>query len=470
MTLKKIVKSIIPFLLTVPLLAACTVDTGDDDEEEEQIQPSQVEEGATTITMYLRNFEDWNNNYMLKRAKEFNDNLNDGIQLVVKFFEDEAYTDAFKVAKENHQAPDIFMCSYGNIYHDIVETGDGIPLETVIQQKYIDDISSNIKPMVTYSNHVYGYPQLSEPSSIFFYRKSMLQAAGVESCPRTWDELLAACAKIKPTLRRGQYCVGVPIGQALSWSTYGLQYNMTGGLALNDDWTQSRVGTENGFKEIASLWYDLYGNGYVPNGAISPKGSYNDIIEGMMMSKVAMTFAGSWSIAEIMHTYSDLASDVGIGVIPTKDGDTTKVTASNGGWTYCISSQSDQEHQQKAAKVIEWFFAESPERTAGFFEAAYYSKAAVTDSVRQYISTHVTDQLREWTNVINDVASKAIPEATYPWSISVAVGTIFETCGLNANLTKGESYKTTTINNAVKTADDSIKQIITSSSWTGKPF
>jgi len=459
MKTRSLSKFIVPALFVVALTAGCKSKSKDP-----------VEEGATIITMYLRNFEDWSNEYMNKRVKEFNSNMEDGIQLSVKFFEDEAYTDAFKVAKENGSAPDIFMCSYGNIYHDVVETGDGVPLNDLIKQEYIDDISDNIKPMVTYSDKVYGYPQLSEPSSIFFYRKSMLNAAGVASAPSTWAELLEACSKIKPTLKRGQYCVGIPIGSALSWSTYGLQYNLTGGLALNDDWTQSRVGTEEGFKDIAGLWYDLYGNGYVPNGAISPKGSYNDIIEGMMMGKVAMTFAGSWSIAEIMHTYNDLANDVGVSVIPTKDGDTSKVTASNGGWTYAISSQSDKEHQQKAAKVIEWLFAESPERTAGFFEAAYYSKAAVTNSVKAYISEHVEDNLKEWTNVINDVASKAIPEATYPWSISVAVGTIFETCGLNADLNKGESYKTSTINNAIKTADDSINAIIHSSSWEGKPF
>ena len=109
--MKKIIKAIIPFLLTVPLMAACNGGGGGG---------SQKEEGATTITMYLRNFEDWSNEYMNKRVKEFNSNLEDGIQLVVKFFEDEAYTDAFKVAKENGSAPDIFMCSYGNIYHDIV--------------------------------------------------------------------------------------------------------------------------------------------------------------------------------------------------------------------------------------------------------------------------------------------------------------------------------------------------------------
>ena len=454
----RIIKTLIPLIILTPTLFSCGGEKSD------------VEAGATTITMYLRNFEDWNNDYMNKRIREFNSNLNDGIQLTAKFFEEEAYTDAFKVAKENGSAPDIFVCSYGNIYHDIVETGDGVALNTLMKKEYIDDISSNIKPMVTYNGNVYGYPQLSEPSSIFFYRKSVLNAAGVTSCPKTWDELLTACAKIKPTLKRGQYCLGIPIGSALSWSTYGLQYNLTGGLALNDDWTECVVNKKEGFKDIAGLWYDLYGNGYVPNGPISPKGSYNDIIEGMMMDKVAMTFAGSWSIAEIMHTYADEANDVGVAVIPTKDGDTSKVTASNGGWTYCISSQSSKEKQEKAAKVLEWMFAEDPERTAGFFETACYSKAAVTESVKTYISEHVDDKLKDWTNIINDVASKAIPEATYPWSISVAVGTIFEECGLNSNLSKGDEYKTTTIQNAINKAQTAIDDIIHSSSWTGKPF
>jgi len=450
--MKKLLKILLPTLIAIPVLVGCGGNKGE-------------EEGATIVNMYLRDFEDWSNSYMQKRVDEFNSNMSDGIQLRVKFFEGEAYTDAYKVAKEAKQAPEIFMCSYGNIFNDLVETGDAVALDGLIEQKYLDDIADNVKPMVTYRNKIWSYPQLTEPASIFFYRKSMLQEAGVTvPATLTFDWLLNACNKVKPTLKRGQYCVGVPLGSGLGYSWQGLQYNLTGGRAISDDWKTCLVTPTSGYKDLGGFWYDLYKNGYVPLGKVSPTGEYNDIIEAMMMGKLAMTYAGSWSIAEIMHTYAEDASDVGVAVIPTKDGDTSKVTSTNGGWTYAISSQADEEHRKAAAKVLEWFFAESAERTAGFFEAAYYSKAAATKSVRTYIDEHVTPELKDWVDVINDVAGKAIPEATYPWSISCAITAALETIGQNT-----ERPKENVVSEALSTCQSTITGIITSPDFPKKP-
>ncbi|MCQ2802544.1 MAG: extracellular solute-binding protein [Bacilli bacterium] len=449
--MKKVLKMLLPALIAIPLLASC----GSKKEQEEP--------GATVVTMYLRNFEEWSNNYMNSRVSEFNSNMTDGIQLRVKFFEDEAYTDAYKVAKEQGQAPDIFMCSYGNIFNDLVETGDAVQLEGLIKQEYLDDIKDNVKDMMTYRGHLWSYPQLTEPSTLFYYSKSALARANVtvpEDGKLTWDWLYDACAKVKPTLKRAQYCVGIPIGSAAGWATYGMQYNLTNGLAISEDWKQCLVTADSGYKDLCEFWQKLYINGYVPQGAVSPKGSYNDIIEALTMNKLAMTFGGSWSIAEIMHTYPEKASDIGVAVIPTKSGDTSKVTASNGGWTYAISSQSDTAHREAAAKVIEWFFAESAERTAGYFQAAYYSKAAATKSVANYISEHVTPSMKEWVDVIDGVASKAIPEAIYPWSIACAVTNMLETVALNPEAP---------IINAINACYSSISEIINSPDFPKKP-
>ena len=47
----------------------------------------------------------------------------------------------------------------------------------------------------TYFNKLYAYPDTSD-AGLLYYRKDLLDAAGLEP-PKTWDELKAACDKIK---------------------------------------------------------------------------------------------------------------------------------------------------------------------------------------------------------------------------------------------------------------------------------
>ncbi len=392
-----------------------------------------VEPGATEITIYLQDFEEWENDYRRDLINEFNSDMSDGIQLVPRFFQDDAYTDALAAARENGTAPDIFMCSYGNLYGTVVSKDYAAPLNDLLDQKYFDDIVDSVKPMVNFNGTYYAYPQLTEPGAMFFYRKDYFEQAGVTKVPQSWAELLDACAKVKNILKRGQYTIGLPINSALGWATYGLQQNASGGVALTDDWTECRVDCQ-GYRDLCGLWYDLYSGGYVPAGNVSSRG-YNDIIEGLCQDKLAMTFAGSWSMATIMDVYPDMKDIIGYAPLPTLTGE-PGTTSSNGGWTYCISSTS--ENKEKAARVLEWMFCENTERTARYFEAGYYSKSAVNKSVQEYLNETVSDEFSDWLTVLNDVSSKGIPEPTYSWEISLAVSGMLEYVALNAGGNKDQ--------------------------------
>lgn len=392
-----------------------------------------VEEGATVITMYLQDFEDWNNEYMEDTAEEFNSIMDDGIQLEVRFFTDDAYTDALKVARENGTAPDIFMTSYGNLYSDTIATGYAAPLNDLLDQTYFDDIVDDVKALVSYEGNYYAYPQLLEPSALLFYRKDYFEEAGLDpdSPPKSWEELFTACEALEGVIGRGQYVLGMPIGTALGWATYGMQYNTTGGVALNDAWTEVLVEDNDEWRALLGFFYDVYAEGYAPAGNVSASG-YNDIIDALCQDKLAMTIAGSWSIAEIVDTYSDMIDDIGVAVLPTRSGDQTGTTATNGGWTFSVSSSVDEEHQQKAARVLEYFFCESTERTAGYFEAASYSKVSPQKSVRAYLEENADDSLADWLDVVNTVSAAAKFEPTYEWDISTAVSTMFEYMAINS--------------------------------------
>ena len=126
-----------------------------------------VEEGATVVTLYAQSFEQWSNDYLQKRVDEFNQIMDDGIQLEVKFFTDSAYNDAITVARENGSGLDLYMISYGNLWSE-VENGRCVALDDLLEQSCFDDLKDAAKDLVVYDGKHYAYPALrpTTPSSL----------------------------------------------------------------------------------------------------------------------------------------------------------------------------------------------------------------------------------------------------------------------------------------------------------------
>lgn len=453
----KIVALVLCALLALTALSACTPT---------ETETEWVEEGATKIRIYAREFESWAKKHLKKLVNDFNADLTDGIQVEVNFYTQDTYADALTVARENGKAPDLYMTTYGELYTNI-NNKYCTSLNNYLSTQAVDDMLDTCKELVTYNGNIYAYPWNLEPGSILFYRKDILQNAGVTKAPTSWDELYDACAKIKATLNRGQYCIGMPLGSGeLTWATYGLQQNTTGGLTLDESWTQSRLDNP-GFKDIAELFYNLYVNDYAPTSALTSEG-YTYIVDALCdeTPKLAMTFSGSWGIAEIFNYTEndmDIVNKIGVSVIPTKTGDQTGCTSANGGWCYCISQQS--KNKDKAAKFLNWMFAENAERTAQYFIEAYNSKAATSKSVVNYLATQTTSVPQEWIDVVNAVAEKGIPEATFPWDVAQETGKIFETMQINCKTATFESLFTKALN----TAQENIRTIMSRANYPKNP-
>lgn len=423
--MKKLISVILALSIVLSLCAAlsgCSGNTG------------YVEEGATVVTLYAQSFEQWSNDYLQKRVDEFNQIMDDGIQLEVKFFTDSAYNDAITVARENKTGLDLYMISYGNLWSE-VENGRCIALDDLLETSAFEDLTDAANNLVVYNDKHYAYPTLIEASALLYYRKDMLEKAGVSKVPTTWEELYAACDKLQDTLSAAQYALGLPTGQGLGWATWGMEYNTTGGLVLDETWKNVQIDND-GWKELAEFFYTCYKNGYAPTQQLTSKG-YNDIIEALCQGKLAMTVAGSWSVAEIMNTYPTMADNIGVAELPTYDGNRGGITATNGGWAYAIDSGS--QNPEKAAAVIDWMFCQSAERTAGFFEAAHYSKTAVNKSVQAYIDSTDKKVNSEWVDVITAVSNTAQPEPLFSWDVTVAVMKLFDTVSIYATTSDFET-------------------------------
>ena len=382
---------------------------------------SDIEEGATIVTIWLRDFEDWSNGVMKSILDDFNKDKTDGLHISYRFITEDAFGDALAAAQDNGSAPDIYQVSYTNLYSE-VRNNTVLALDDLLPASAFEDLKDSAEMLVTYNDRYYAYPQLTEPAAVMYYRKDLLTAAGVDySKAEEWsfDDLYKACEKLKATMpkKQGKYpMLGYGFAEA-GWATQGLQANLTGGdVCLTQDWTEIVVNTEP-YKELAKFFHTLYANEYVP---ATWSTSYNDQIIDLCTGKAAIAYTGSWGIAEIMESYGDQAANIGVATIPTlKGGEDKGTTATNGGWAFVIDAKS--KNPGAAARVIEYLAAgedtTAPER---YFAAAHYSKSIPRKSIQTKVdATDISASCpREWLDVVSDVAEKGIPESIYSYDIN----------------------------------------------------
>lgn len=413
------------------------------------------------ITVYVRQFEDWSVEYTRSLVDNFNE-LDNGIQVTVKFYYMSQYYDQLASARESGKTPDIYVVAYSNLPGNI-ENNYVIPLTDYFTQEELDDIKPTAYEQVEYDGEIYAYPWLLEPSTFLYYRKDILADYGYNEPPTTLEELYEIAAAIQPHLSVGQYVLGLPLNTPLGWATWGMQYNLTGGLAVSDDWMTLRL-ENSGYKDLAELFYLAGHNGWAPLADMTSRG-FEDITVGLCEGTFVMNWGGSWDIAAIMQDYPEMADKIGIAMFPTLDGDQTKTTATNGGWSYVISSTSSERKQAAAAEFIRYMFVEDTELAAQYFIDGYMSKVPTTYSVTEYLQSVDTGVNTDWIATVQTVSDLAISEPRYSWDITNLVKNMLETCMIS------DSNDFDSVYSGALTAAITDAQIIMSrSSYSANPY
>lgn len=171
-----------------------------------------------------------------------------------------------------------------------------------------------------------------------------------------------------------------------------------------------------------------------------------------------MTTCGSWSISTVLNQYKDKKDDIGFAIMPTFDGNQDKVTATNGGWAYVISSEC--KNVDKAIEVIKFLTAENSEQAVDYFTRAFYSKASPRKSIQTILDKKKNEQNdvpSSWIDVISSVSNKAILEPIYDWNISVAVEGLLEEAAMGKD-----------IDSSIDKCDKAVTKIINDNSLSGK--
>ncbi|MFE6996683.1 ABC transporter substrate-binding protein [Microbacterium sp. NPDC057659] len=401
-------------------------------------------EGVTTIQFWHRTFTPVENDWYKDIVKKFNASQKE-IKVVDTEVPADAWDQKMKAAQAAGKAPDIYTHS-GSI-QDAVNAGQLYELNKVVDQSKLDEIIDPAQPVSQIGGKYYAYPLLLEPQTVLFWNKAMLDKAGVDSTkgPETWDDLLAACAKIQPTLAKGTYCISPASDAAtFAWSTVGQQYNFAGHTALTDDWTKPDINND-GYKDLMSKYKTLWDKGYMPKQALAAYVEGKDFGQ----QKVAFKVSGSWMMSEIGSDYKDMLSNTGVGAFPNAANADGRTATTLGNFKWVIDAKS--KNAEAAGKFLEWSLAGDPQNLVPFFVGTQFTKVPVRASVQEAVAADEKAADAPWSKVvIDDIAPTAIPEPTYPWDVSLAVGTAMET------VMKGAASP----DKAIATAEAAIQKVI----------
>ncbi len=215
----------------------------------------------------------------------------------------------------NTYSAKLYFSSYGG-------EGKLLPLENL---ECIADYGEDVLTSRSYSEDgvLYGMPFGTAYYYGMYYNKKVLEAAGVEQYPTTWDEFLDACEKIKAI---GITPVYFSCGDPWTASCYA----MTGfhgdyderGMTSEEFWNAINTNKIK-FADCANTWdglkksKELIENGFVQETYLSD--TYDMAQTALANGECAFYACAHVVVSEIAAKYPDKAADIGGNVIPLYD-------------------------------------------------------------------------------------------------------------------------------------------------------
>jgi multiple sugar transport system substrate-binding protein len=210
----------------------------------------------------------------------------------------------------------------------------------------IDDFSNGPLEACRYNDKLYGIPVFSA-TVIMYYRQDYFEKAGISGPPKTWDELVEACKKLKeigvePLGMRGAKAFG-----GAGWHLPMLTHSFGG--KVYKDYPNDLHPTVNSpeYVEAVQFYSDLLNN-YGIKGATTC--NYEDIILAVQQGTVGIWIDG----APLVKQYEDpekskSAGKIGYAIPPAGPKGVTAAQT-----THLVAINKNVKEKELAWKFIEW--------------------------------------------------------------------------------------------------------------------
>ncbi|MBV1703287.1 MAG: extracellular solute-binding protein, partial [Hyphomicrobiales bacterium] len=216
---------------------------------------------------------------------------NPGVDVKWNVFDHEGYKSAIRNFL-TADPPDIVSWYAGNRMAPFVKAGLFADVSDVWKAQGFDKTLGSALSAMTIDGKQWGVPQSYYQWGIY-YRSDIFKKLGIAT-PKTWDELLAACATLK---KNG--ITPFSLGSKALWPTAGwfdyldLRVN---GYAFHMDLTNGKIPwTDPRVKAVFAKWDDMVKNGYIM--ADHPAFDWQEAVPQMVQGKTAMYVMGNFAVA-----------------------------------------------------------------------------------------------------------------------------------------------------------------------------
>jgi multiple sugar transport system substrate-binding protein len=275
---------------------------------------------------------------------------NPGKQVQIRFFPFGEYMDGtlLTTAFASGSGPDIFWASRGT-FLQYAKGGVLADISDLLTPEAKQDFSQASIDAITVDGKQYAMPFEQEPVALL-YNPELLQKAGVQ-VPKTWDELLSACEKLKaanlvPIViepQPGAY-------QNFTWYPFLWQ---TGADVTDPEMTKATFDSPGTAKAL-DLWRTLIQKGYAPRTATDI--TANVVATPFGSGQAAMQVVGMWAIQQLQSGAPKIKFD--FAPLPTPSG-SDPVTV-YGGWSQAVSAKS--KNLALAKEFTAWMWLKGTER------------------------------------------------------------------------------------------------------------
>jgi len=295
-----------------------------------------------TIRVWCHQGQEAENQAMRGIAAAFNDaHASEGLRVELTFFPDFQYTEKLSIAAAARDLPDAFDID-GPLVARLAAAGLLGPLEPWFSKDDLEDFLPTLLTQGTVDGRLVALGAF-ESAVVLYYDRALFAQAGVAPPPEgtawTWDEFLAACARLAST---GIEPVSMHMDEAADeWYTYAFSPLIwSGGGALISEDGRSVRGVLASAANIATLqqWQETFAKGYAATDPVDP----NPFGAGA----TAMDWSGHWMARSHVASKGDR-----LGVMPLPRIGPRSV-APSGSWCWALSS--DTVTPELAARWIRW--------------------------------------------------------------------------------------------------------------------
>jgi N,N'-diacetylchitobiose transport system substrate-binding protein len=248
------------------------------------------------------------------------------------------------------QAHDKFVTAIaGGKVPDVAEMGTTWTPEFAAQGGLVEqpkfkpgDYVSSLVDAATYQGKVYGKPWYAGARALI-YRKDVLEKAGVDKPPATWDEMMAAAKTIKSKVPNVYPVSYTGLSEHMYLPTI---WQAGGQIATQDgDTWKSALNSPEAAKAL-EYYASFYKDGLDPKAAVGWEEP--DAQTAFINGDVAMLIAGGWTYNSIIDTKPALEKKIGTALEPS--GPSGKNTAFAGG-SHLVQFQESKNKALGAAFV-----------------------------------------------------------------------------------------------------------------------